>query len=50
MKRIFKNQTDVEDEEFGGTIFDLVAAYPETFHLVSFKNDREYFLSCFIPH
>ena len=31
-------------------IFDLVPAYLESFNVVSFKFDREYFLSCFIPH
>ena len=43
-------QTDVKDERFWGTIFDLVPAYPESFNLVSFNFDSEYILSCFIPH
>ena len=52
MYRIFKNQTwtDVKDEEFWGTTFDLVLAYPESFNLVSLKFDSEDFLSCFITH
>ncbi|KAI4538916.1 hypothetical protein MG293_011183 [Ovis ammon polii] len=47
---IFKNQTDVEDEEFGGTIFDLVAAYPETFHLEGTKVVLPMFLGKIISY